>query len=82
MYAGEPIEVDSPAGEDLPSQVLELPQNCTLDGTPIACDNSEPDIAAAASGASVEAASVAKCGAIGGCERERRRGQRSEFARF
>jgi RNA polymerase-binding transcription factor DksA len=58
MYAGEPIEVDSPAGEDPPSQVLELPQSCTLDGTPIACDNPEPDIAAADSGPSAEAASV------------------------
>jgi hypothetical protein len=58
MYAGEPIEVDSPTGEDPSSQVLELPQNCTLDGTPIACDNPEPDIAAADSGGSVEAASV------------------------
>jgi RNA polymerase-binding transcription factor DksA len=58
MYADEPIEVDSPAGEGPPSQVLELPQNCTLDGTPIACDNPERDIAAADSGASAEAASV------------------------
>ncbi|HKN00594.1 MAG TPA: hypothetical protein VJX23_08760 [Candidatus Binataceae bacterium] len=56
-HAGEPIEVDSPAGDDPPSQVLELPQSCTLDGTPIECDNPEPDIDAADSGASAEAAS-------------------------
>ena len=58
MFAGEPIEVDSPAGEDPPNQVLELPQSCTLDGTPIACDNPEPDIAVVGSGASAEATSV------------------------
>ena len=57
-HAGEPIEVDSPAGEDPPSQVLELPQTRTVDGTPIACDNPEPDIDAADSGATAEAASV------------------------
>ncbi|MGO9602923.1 MAG: hypothetical protein ACLQAT_05880 [Candidatus Binataceae bacterium] len=57
-HAGEPIEVDSPAGDDPPSQVLELPQSCSLDGTPIQCDNPEPDIDAADSGASAEAASV------------------------
>jgi len=35
-----PIEVDSPAGDDPPNQVLEIPQACTLDGAPVPCEQS------------------------------------------
>jgi hypothetical protein len=59
--ADEPIEVDGPAAYEAPNQVLEIPQSCTLDGAPVACDesNSSPGAEGSnmASGADPNAAS-------------------------
>ncbi len=56
VRAAGPIEVDSPPTGDGPNQVLEIPQNCTLDGAQVPCDqsNAAPDGDPAASGVTAD----------------------------
>jgi hypothetical protein len=49
--ADGPIEVTSPAGDDPPNQVLEIPPACTQDGAPAVCEDPRTDAAADASSA-------------------------------
>jgi hypothetical protein len=41
--AGDPIEVDQPAGGESSDPVLEIPQKCVVDGEQVACDQSNAD---------------------------------------
>ena len=50
-HADGPIEVTSPAGDDPPNQVLEIPPVCAQDGTQAVCEDAGPDPAADASNA-------------------------------
>ena len=50
-HADEPLEVTSPAGDDPPNQVLEIPPACAQDGAPAVCEDPGSDSAAEASSA-------------------------------
>jgi hypothetical protein len=45
-YADGPVDVTSPAGDDAPNQVLEIPPACAQDGAPVACEDQGADSAA------------------------------------
>lgn len=48
-HAGGPIEVNAPAGDDPPNQVLEIPPACAQDGAQDACEDLGSDSTADAS---------------------------------
>jgi len=50
-HADGPIEINSPAGDDPPNQVLEIPPACAQDGTPAVCEDASGDPSANASSA-------------------------------
>jgi len=51
VHADGPIEVTSPAGDDPPNQVLEIPPACAQDGTQAVCEDPGSDSAAESSSA-------------------------------
>ena len=61
-HADGPIEVTSPAGDDPPNQVLEIPPACAQDGAQPACEDPGSDSAADASSAA-PAADLSAAGA-------------------